>query len=66
MVWGGGSEPRVVPTRWDLLIFYINGALLCPCVAQLTVASSKGIADGKLLLCHGISEGSVEKKISTK
>ena len=31
-----------------------------------TVALGMGIADGKLLLCHGISEGSVDKKISMR
>ena len=31
-----------------------------------TVVLSMGIPDKKLLLCHGISEGSVEKKISTR
>ena len=28
-----------------------------------TLTSGMGIADGKLLLCHGISEGSLDKKI---
>ena len=31
-----------------------------------TVELGMGITDGKLLLCHGISEGSVEKKVSTR
>ena len=31
-----------------------------------TVTLGIGIANGKLLFCHGILEGSVDKKISTK
>ena len=31
-----------------------------------TVALGMGITDGKLLFCHGISEESVDKKISMR
>ena len=30
MVWGGGLEPLVVPTRWALLGVALGGALVCP------------------------------------
>ena len=30
-----------------------------------TVALGMGITDGKLLYCHGVSEGNVDRKIST-
>ena len=33
---------------------------------ETTLALGMGITDGELLLCHGFSEGNVDKKISTR
>ena len=31
MVWDGGLDPPVVPTRWALLVVALVGALVWPC-----------------------------------
>ena len=35
-------------------------------ILETAVALGMGIVHGKLLICHGISEGSVDKKISMR
>ena len=34
-------------------------------ILATTVALGMGITDGKLLYCHGVAEGNMDKKIST-
>ena len=38
MVWDGGSEPLVVPTRWDFLGVALGGPLVWMCGAGVVFA----------------------------
>ena len=47
MVWDGGLEPPVVPTRWALLGVALGGAPVWPCEGG-GQASQRGASEGVL------------------